>query len=323
MHRGGQGTSTSFPPGCWPISSSAAARASASGNERATGTTSSPAPARSHQLGPHGRAELAAGGPRTGDGQEALVPRPIRGRDRDDATAVGHQGQRHRDRLLGAHAVERRGDALRRGGAHALRESVPVGDRLAAEAAYDVVVRRAGRADHPCADPRGLLEHADADGTGRTVHQDRVAAGDADHVQHLGGGRAGEQQVGGLAEGQRRRLGEDVLRRHGHLRRPAAADAEGEDLVTHRHRTRADLGPRSDRGDDPGDLVADRPREVAGAGRHVLGVRGVHPGGADGDRDLSRLWGGDVVLLEHEDVEAARTGRDPPMCHRPNLAGTP
>ena len=47
LSRGDQGTSTSFPPGCWPISSSAAARASASGNERARGTTSSPAPARS------------------------------------------------------------------------------------------------------------------------------------------------------------------------------------------------------------------------------------------------------------------------------------
>jgi len=64
-----------------------------------------------------------------------------------------------------------------------------------------------------------------------------------------------------------------------------------------------------------GRRVADPRLETVAVGDrhtgHVLGVGGVHAGGAGGNGDLAVLGCGKVVLLEREDVEAAGPGRDP------------
>lgn len=190
-----------------------------------------------HEIRAHRRAVGLAGRHRASKGDQTLLLGPIRGGNGDDASTIVDQGEGHLDRLVGADAVERGSHPLRHRIAHPPLEPVPVAHRHATEAGHDVVVRRAGRADHPRPDSGGLLEHTHADRSGRAVHQDRVAPSHVGDVQHLGGGRPREQEVGRLAEGERPGLGEDVGCRDGDVGGPTATDAEREDLIAHRHRT--------------------------------------------------------------------------------------
>ena len=190
----------------------------------------------SHEVGPHRRAVGLAGRHRTGDVGEALV----RARSAAAIVTMRPRSATRASDTSTASSVPTQSSAATtppgRSVAHPLLEPVAVGDWHAAEASRPPTSGSLARRPTTRAPSEGgLLEHADPDGPGRPVHQDRVARADAGDVQHLGGGAAGEQQVGGLAEGQRRRLREHVTRRDGHLGGPAAADAEGEDLVADLH----------------------------------------------------------------------------------------
>src|SRR3954466_11588752 len=106
------------------------------------------------------------------------------------------------------------------------------------------------------------------------------------------------------------------------LGRPAAADPEREDLVAHRHGPRPDPGVGADGAHHTGDLVADRLRKVRRvAAGHMLGVSGVHARRPDRDRDLPFFRRSNVILLEREDVQVTRPGRNPVLCHSSNLDG--
>ena len=231
--------------------------------------------------------------------------------DRDDPATIGYYAQGHVDGLVGAHAVERRGYAFGSGFTDPRQQPIAVHHRDAREPPHLGEAGRAAGADDARTEQGGLLQEADADGTRGTVHQDRLAGLDCGHVQHLGSGRGGQQQVGGLLEGESPRFGEHVARRDVQVTGPAAGYPEGKHFVPDSASACCDLGPGADRREHAGDLVPDASREwLSLALGDVRGIRRVDTRRSylDGDLAWPRRW--HVIRQELEDLRASR-----PRCH--------
>ncbi len=84
--------------------------------------------------------------------------------DRDDALPVGDELQRHVDRFVGAHGIQRCGELTAGSITRTVGESFAIHDRGAPESAHLVESGLTCGTDDVNAAVRGLLQHADADG---------------------------------------------------------------------------------------------------------------------------------------------------------------